>query len=213
MLTKQVLAKSLYEIGALQFQPEEPFTWSSGIQSPVYCDNRLTMSEVTLRREIAESLAEKIRSSFPETEVIAGCATAGIPHAAWVADILNLPMVYVRSKAKGHGKQNQIEGIVVEGQKAIVIEDLISTGNSSLTTAQSLRDSGLDVLGVLAIFTYELKESKQAFHRYSLPLYTLTNFEELLAYMHEIGRVSQQEQLRLLLWKDDPANFSYTYQP
>lgn len=212
MRREQQVAKALYEIDALQLSPETPFQWSSGILSPVYCDNRLVMSDVNVRELVAQGLAGKIKEEFPEVEVIAGCATAGIPHAAWVADHLNLPMVYVRDKAKSHGKQNQIEGRIQPGQKAVVIEDLISTGKSSIQTAKSLQDEDVDVLGVTAIFTYGLEKAQQAFQEESLSHVALTNFVELLSYMSENGHLSLDEEKRLLQWNQDPKAFSLTYQ-
>ena len=143
-LEKQI-AKDLLEIKAVFLSPEDPFTWASGIKSPIYCDNRMTMSYPKVRREIAKGLAEKIKAQFPEVEVIAGTATAGIPHAAWIAEILDLPMVYIRSKAKDHGKGNQIEGRITEGQKMVVIEDLISTGGSVLEACSAAKREGADV--------------------------------------------------------------------
>ena len=143
---KKEIAESLLEIKAVTLSPNEPFTWASGIQSPIYCDNRLTLSYPDIRKKIATGLTNIITEKFPETELIAGTATAGIPHAAWVSDNLELPMCYVRSKAKGHGKGNQIEGKAEKGQKVVVVEDLISTGGSVITAVQALRESGCDVL-------------------------------------------------------------------
>lgn len=212
MSEEQDIAKALYDIQALQVSPEEPFRWSSGILSPVYCDNRLVMSYVHVRQFIAKRLAEHIQNTYPDVEVIAGCATAGIPHAAFVAEELNLPMVYVRDKAKSHGKQNRIEGLVKLKQKAVVIEDLISTGKSSIQAAKSLTDEGVQVLGVAAIFTYGLQTAELAFQDESLRYGALTNFSELLSYMYEIGDLKQEEKDRLLLWGEDPHEFSLTYQ-
>jgi len=212
MRREQHVAKALYEIDALQLSPEKPFQWSSGILSPVYCDNRLVMSDVKVRELVAQGLASKVKEEFPEVEVIAGCATAGIPHAAWVADHLGLPMVYVRDKAKSHGKQNQIEGRIQAGQMVVVIEDLISTGKSSIQTAKCLQDEGVNVLGVTAIFTYGLEKAQQAFQEESLSCIALTNFIELLSYMSENGDLSLDEKNRLLQWNQDPKTFSLTYQ-
>ena len=167
---EQQVAQNLLAIKAVFLSPNEPFTWASGIKSPIYCDNRLTMSFPKVRRLIAKGLAEKIKKQFPEVEVIAGTATAGIPHAAWVAEILDLPMVYIRSKAKDHGKGNQIEGQITPGQKMVVIEDLISTGGSVLEACQAAKREGADVLGVAAIFTYELPKGATNFNTAKLPL-------------------------------------------
>ena len=155
------VAKDLLEIEAVFLSPNEPFTWASGIQSPIYCDNRITISYPKVRKQIAEGLAAKIKAEFPDVEVIAGAATGGVPHAAWVADILDLPMVYIRAKAKDHGKGNQIEGRIHKGQKMVIIEDLISTGGSVLGTAAAAKNEGADVLGVAAIFTYELPKGQK----------------------------------------------------
>ncbi|WP_049066681.1 orotate phosphoribosyltransferase, partial [Enterococcus faecium] len=147
MNVEQSIAKDLLEIEAVFLNPSNPFTWASGIKSPIYCDNRITMSYPKVRKEIAKGLASKIKEAYPEVQVIAGTATAGIPHAAWVAEILDLPMVYIRSKAKDHGKGNQIEGRIFEGQKMVVIEDLISTGGSVLEAAEAAKREGADILG------------------------------------------------------------------
>ncbi|MBO8155301.1 MAG: orotate phosphoribosyltransferase [Bacillaceae bacterium] len=202
-MNKQEIAKKLMEIDALQVRPHDPFTWTSGIKSPIYCDNRLTMSYPEVRRAIAREFAEKIKTTYPDAEVIAGCATAGIPHAAWVADMLNLPMVYVRSKAKSHGKQNQIEGKIDEGQKVVVIEDLISTGKSSLQAANALIEAGASVLGVLSIFTYGLSISQENFKRNHLSYSSLTDFNTLVELMHEEGELTEQEKHDLLRWRDN----------
>ena len=150
------IARLLLDIGAVSLRPEEPFVWSSGWKSPIYCDNRLTMSFPEVRSQIADMFAEEIRNRHADIEVIAGVATGGIPHAAWVADRLKLPMVYIRDKAKGHGKQNQIEGLLKPGSKTVVIEDLISTGGSSLRAARAVQEAGGEVLSVAAIFSYDL---------------------------------------------------------
>ncbi|MEI5992624.1 orotate phosphoribosyltransferase [Enterococcus sp. 4G2_DIV0659] len=174
------IAKDLLEIEAVFLSPNDPFTWASGIKSPIYCDNRITMSYPKVRKEIAKGLAEKIKEAYPDVEVIAGTATAGIPHAAWVADLLDLPMVYIRSKAKEHGKGNQIEGRIAKGQKMVVIEDLISTGGSVLEASDAAKREGADVLGVAAIFTYELPKGKEAFEANKMDLITLTNYSTLI---------------------------------
>ena len=160
---KHIIAEKLLEINAVALKPNDPFTWTSGLRSPIYCDNRLTLSYPAVRREIAEGLQTLILENFPEAEVIAGTATAGIPHAAWVSELLKEPMCYVRSNAKGHGKGNQIEGKVEKGQKVVVVEDLISTGGSVITAVQALREAGCEVLGVVSIFTYGLEKGKEAF--------------------------------------------------
>lgn len=204
---EQQVSQNLLAIKAVFLSPNEPFTWASGIKSPIYCDNRLTMSFPKVRRLIAKGLAEKIKKQFPEVEVIAGTATAGIPHAAWVAEILDLPMVYIRSKAKDHGKGNQIEGQITPGQKMVVIEDLISTGGSVLEACQAAKREGADVLGVAAIFTYELTKGATNFNTAQLPLVTLTNYTTLIQTALEEGYISEDDLALLTAWKHDPENW------
>ena len=204
---EQQVAQNLLAIKAVFLSPNDPFTWASGIKSPIYCDNRLTMSFPKVRRLIAKGLAEKIKKQFPEVEVIAGTATAGIPHAAWVAEILDLPMVYIRSKAKDHGKGNQIEGQITPGQKMVVIEDLISTGGSVLEACQAAKREGADVLGVAAIFTYELPKGATNFNTAQLPLVTLTNYTTLVQTALEEGYISEDDLALLTAWKHDPENW------
>ena len=201
------IAKDLLEIEAVFLSPSEPFTWASGIKSPIYCDNRITMSYPKVRKEIAQGLADKIKEAYPDVEVIAGTATAGIPHAAWVAEILDLPMVYIRSKAKDHGKGNQIEGRIFEGQKMVVIEDLISTGGSVLEAAEDAKREGENVLGVAAIFTYELPKGKANFANAEMPLLTLTNYSVLIEAALEEKYIDETELNLLKEWKQDPENW------
>src|SRR5690625_3307107 len=157
------IAKDLLHIKAVQINTDHYFTWTSGLKSPIYCDNRLTMSYPNIRKKIAQLFKDKINKLEIKPDLIAGCATAGIPHAAWLADLMDLPMVYVRSSPKGHGKGNQIEGAIHKGKKAIVIEDLVSTGGSSINAARALQQEGIEVIAVLAIFTYNLQRSKELF--------------------------------------------------
>lgn len=201
------IAKDLLEIKAVFLSPNEPFTWASGIKSPIYCDNRITMSYPKIRREIAKGLAETIKEKYPDAEVIAGTATAGIPHAAWVAELLDLPMVYIRSKAKDHGKGNQIEGRITEGQKMVIIEDLISTGGSVLEAASAAKREGADVLGVTAIFTYELPKGKENFSASGVSLATLTSYTTLIETAVELDYISQADVALLHDWKKDPENW------
>lgn len=201
------IAKDLLEIEAVFLSPSEPFTWASGIKSPIYCDNRITMSYPKVRKEIAQGLADKIKEAYPDVEVIAGTATAGIPHAAWVAEILDLPMVYIRSKAKDHGKGNQIEGRIFEGQKMVVIEDLISTGGSVLEAAEAAKREGANVLGVAAIFTYELPKGKANFANAEMPLLTLTNYSVLIEAALEEKYIDETELNLLKEWKQDTENW------
>jgi orotate phosphoribosyltransferase len=204
---KQKIAAKLLEINAVALRPQEPFIWTSGLKSPIYCDNRLTLSFPEVRREIAKGLQILILEHFPEAKVIAGTATAGIPHAAWVSELLNLPMCYVRSKAKGHGKGNQIEGRVAAEQKVVVVEDLISTGGSVITAVQALRDAGCEVLGVVSIFTYGLEKGKQLLQEAEIESFSLTDFPALIEAAISAGYVSVDDQESLLLWRKDPANW------
>lgn len=204
---KTKIANSLLEIGAVSLSPNDPFTWSSGLKSPIYCDNRLTLSFPDIRKSIANGLVSLIKEHFPEVEIIAGTATAGIPHAAWVSDMMNLPMCYVRSKAKGHGKGNQIEGKVTKGQKVVVVEDLISTGGSVITAASALREAGCDVLGVVSIFTYELEAGKEKLDQAKLTAYSLSDYSTLIqaAVQKEIITVADLEKLKN--WRKNPTNW------
>src|SRR5699024_2330625 len=197
------VAEDLLEIKAVQIRPkkEDYFTWTSGIKSPIYCDNRLTMSFPKVRKKIVEAFIKNINELQLKPDVIAGCATAGIPHAAWIADALDLPMIYVRSKPKGHGKGNQIEGQIKEGQKVVVIEDLISTGGSSIEAAQVLQQEGADVLSVLAIFTYGLPKAKQNFEDVGIPFATITGFDALLTALKETNDITETEHQELLAWR------------
>lgn len=197
------IAKALLEVGAVELQPNNLFTWASGIKSPIYCDNRITMSSPAIRKEIANGLAEAINNNFPGTEAVAGTATAGIPHAAWVSDVLDLPMLYVRSKAKEHGRGNQIEGKVVPGQRVVVIEDLISTGGSSLTAVEALRKSGLEVLGVVSIFTYGLPKAEDSFHEVGINFISLTNYDALVDAAYEVGTITEADIPMLSKWQND----------
>ncbi|AMQ20101.1 orotate phosphoribosyltransferase [Geobacillus sp. JS12] len=204
---KHDIAAKLLEIGAVALQPNEPFTWSSGLKSPIYCDNRLTLAYPDVRRTIADGLAELIRTHFPEADLIAGTATAGIPHAAWVSERLGLPMCYVRSQAKAHGKGKQIEGKAEPGQRVVVIEDLISTGGSSLAAVRALKEAGCEVLGVAAIFTYGLEKAKQAFAAENLPAYTLTDYNTLIETAVRLGAVSEHDLATLRKWRENPEEW------
>ncbi|WP_324638053.1 orotate phosphoribosyltransferase [Enterococcus casseliflavus] len=199
------IAKDLLDIEAIFLRPNEPFTWASGIKSPIYCDNRITMSYPHVRRAIAKGLAAVIKTTYPEAEVIAGTATAGIPHAAWVAELLDLPMVYIRSKAKEHGKGNQIEGRIQPNQKMVVIEDLLSTGGSVLEACKAAKREGADVLGVAAIFTYELPQVQENFDQAGLSYVTLTNYTALIESALETGAIQESDVALLQEWRKDPA--------
>ncbi|WP_168120752.1 orotate phosphoribosyltransferase [Paenibacillus sp. HB172176] len=202
------IAKNLLEIEAVALRPNDPFTWTSGLKSPIYCDNRLTMSYPEIREKIAESFAAIISERFPDTEVIAGTSTAGIPHAAWTAQKLNLPMAYIRDKAKGHGKENKIEGKILPGQKVIVIEDLISTGGSSLKAAQSVIEIGGDVQAVLAIFTYQFEEAAKSFEEAGITLETLSNYSALIEKAAELGKIQAGDVAALQTWSKNPKMYS-----
>lgn len=201
------IAASLLEIGAVALRPHQPFTWTSGIKSPIYCDNRLTMSYPEIRDLIADSFAALIREVYPEAEVVAGTATAGIPHAAFVAQKMGLPMAYIRDKAKGHGKENQIEGVIKPGQKVVVIEDLISTGGSSIKAAEAVRAAGAEPLAVLAIFSYQLDKAVNAFVEAGIPLKTLSNYSVLIDVAAQRGDIKQEELALLQSWRENPAAF------
>ena len=202
MTLERKLAKELLAIEAVELRPNDYFTWTSGIKSPIYCDNRITMSYPSIRREIAAGMVEVIKEKYPAVEVIAGTATAGIPHAAWVSELLDLPMIYVRDSAKKHGKTNQIEGRVLEGQKVVIIEDLISTGLSSLKVAKALREAGAEVLGVVAIFSYELKKAQDAFEEAGVEYITLTNYPVLVEEAVAIEYIHQDDVEKLLEWRN-----------
>lgn len=201
------IADLLLECGAVSLNPKEPYTWASGIKSPIYCDNRITMSYPAVRKEIAKGLADIIRKFYPKTEVIAGTATAGIPHAAWVAEELDLPMIYIRSKAKGHGKQNQIEGRLTEGQKVVCIEDLISTGGSVIDAASAVQQAGGMVLGCAAIFSYQLDAAMDNFQKADLPIHTLSNYSALIKAAAEKGIIKSEDKMLLNEWRDNPAEW------
>ncbi|MBU7592049.1 orotate phosphoribosyltransferase [Metabacillus halosaccharovorans] len=203
---KQTIAKHLLEIKAVYLQPNDPFTWSSGLKSPIYCDNRLTLSFPSIRTDIAEGLSALIKDYYPEVEVVAGTATAGIPHAAWVSDKLNLPMCYVRSKAKGHGKGNQIEGKVSENQKVVVVEDLISTGGSAITAVEALRAAGCEVLGVVSIFTYDLALGKSKLYESNIKNHSLCDYDTLVEVAAKEGYVTEQDINKLKMWRENPAS-------
>jgi orotate phosphoribosyltransferase len=204
----KAIAKDLLDIKAVFLSPREPFTWASGIQSPIYTDNRLTISYPAVRKQIAQGFADKIKEQFPDVEVIAGAATGGVPHAAWVADILDLPMVYIRAKAKDHGKGNQIEGHIEQGQKMVIIEDLISTGGSVIGTAEAAKREGAEVLGVAAIFTYELPKGIENFANAGIPLITLSNYSTLIEIAKETGYVDADELELLKKFKADQTNWN-----
>lgn len=202
------IAEHLLNIGAVFLRPNDPFTWSSGLKSPIYCDNRMTMSYPKVRKEIAAGLAALIRTHFPQVEMIAGTATAGIPHAAWVSDLLDLPMCYVRSKAKAHGKGNQIEGKVEKGQHVVVVEDLISTGGSVLTAVEALREAGCIVLGTVSIFSYELEKGKRQLEEAGVKAVSLAGYSDLIQTAFEQKRISEEDLNALKKWRENPEEWA-----
>ena len=205
----RVIAANLLEIGAIKLNLEKPFLWSSGWKSPIYCDNRLSLSFPASRTYIKEHLAKLIMSKFQDAEVIAGVATAGIPQGALVADLLNLPFIYVRSKPKGHGMENLIEGKVEAGQKVVVVEDLISTGRSSLTSVEALRKTGLKVLGLVAIFTYGFPLADANFAKANVQAYALSNYAYLLEAALDKGFITSDQLLSLKAWRLDPETWEH----
>lgn len=206
-MTSDKIAEQLLEIEAVFLRPNDPFTWSSGIKSPIYCDNRLTLSFPDLRKNIAMQLSILIKDRFPDVELVAGTATAGIPHAAWVSDILELPMCYVRSSAKSHGKGNQIEGKIEAGQKAVVVEDLISTGGSAIAAAEALREEGIKVLGIVSIFSYELDKGKQQLQESNIKAYSLTGYSSLIEVALEKELIKKEDKALLESWRNNPEQW------
>lgn len=201
------IAAALLQIEAVSLRPHQPFTWTSGLKAPIYCDNRLTISYPEIRDLIAEGFARLIRERYPETEVIAGIATGGIPHGAFVAEKMKLPMIYVRDKAKGHGKENVIEGVLRPGQKVVLIEDLISTGGSSLKAALAVRAAGAHPLAVLAIFTYQFDKAAESFAAERIDLQTLSNYSALLDVAVAQGRIRQEDLALLRSWRQNPSQY------
>lgn len=201
------IARDLLKIKAVYLKPEEPFTWASGIKSPIYTDNRVTLAYPETRTLIENGFVEKIRAEFPDVEVIAGTATAGIPHGAIIADKMNLPFAYIRSKPKDHGAGNQIEGRVAPGQKMVVIEDLISTGGSVLDAIAAAEREGADVIGAAAIFTYELPKADKNFADAGVKLVTLSNYTELIHLAEQEGYINAEGLTLLKKFKDDQENW------
>jgi len=200
------IAKDLLSIRAVFFRPEEPFTWASGIKSPVYCDNRLTLTDVKVRTDVEESLAAVIRGEYPEAEVLMGTSTAGIAHAAITGHLLNLPMGYVRSGAKDHGRQNQIEGRLEKGQKVVVVEDLISTGGSVLEVVEVLREAGAEVLGIVSIFTYGMKKGIERLAAAGVRNVSLTNFDVIAEEAAKEGYIRPEDISRLIRFRNNPSD-------
>lgn len=207
MTLAKEIARDLLKIKAVYLKPEEPFTWASGIKSPIYTDNRVTLAYPETRTLIEDGFVEKIRAEFPDVEVIAGTATAGIPHGAIIADKMNLPFAYIRSKPKDHGAGNQIEGRVAPGQKIVVIEDLISTGGSVLDAIAAAKREGADVIGAAAIFTYELPKAEKNFNDAGVKLVTLSNYTELIHLAEQEGYINAEGLALLKRFKEDQENW------
>ncbi|RSJ63792.1 orotate phosphoribosyltransferase [Streptococcus gordonii] len=207
MTLAKEIARDLLKIKAVYLKPEEPFTWASGIKSPIYTDNRVTLAYPETRTLIEDGFVEKIRTEFPDVEVIAGTATAGIPHGAIIADKMNLPFAYIRSKPKDHGAGNQIEGRVAPGQKMVVIEDLISTGGSVLDAIAAAKREGADVIGAAAIFTYELPKAEKNFNDAGVKLVTLSNYTELIHLAEQEGYINAEGLALLKRFKEDQENW------
>lgn len=204
-----LIAKDLLSIQAVFFRPEEPFTWASGIKSPVYCDNRLTLTAPAVRNDVENALAETIRREYPEVEVLMGTSTAGIAHAAIVGHIMGLPMGYVRSGSKDHGRQNQIEGRLEKGQKVVVVEDLISTGGSVIEVVNVLREAGADVLGVVSIFTYGMKKGLERLAAAEVKNVSLTNFDVIAQVAAEEKYIKPEDIARLIAFRNNPSDESW----
>lgn len=203
------IARDLLSIGAVFLRPEQPFTWASGIKSPIYCDNRLTLSDVRVRGHVEEGLAETVRMRYPEAEVLMGTSTAGIAHAALTAAILGLPMGYVRSGSKDHGRGNRIEGRLEKGQKVVVIEDLISTAGSCIEVVEALREAGAEVLGVVSIFTYGMRKGLERLSEACVTNYSLSNLDALVEVAAEEGYIRPEDRERLLRFRDNPSDESW----
>ncbi len=207
MSTPKHFAEKLLQIKALQVNLQNPYTWASGWRSPVYCDNRKTLSYPHVRDFVKSELANMVLEHFPDAEVIAGVATAGIPHGVMAADLLKLPFIYVRSKPKEHGMGNQIEGVLEKGQKVVVIEDLVSTGKSSLETVEVLRAAGADIIGMCALFTYGFVAADEAFENAGVPLKTISNYQALMEVAEEQKLLAPEQVETFAQWRIDPANW------
>lgn len=208
-IMEKKIAKDLLSIGAVFLRPEQPFTWASGIKSPIYCDNRLTLTAPEVRNHVEEGLAELIRKHYPEVEVLMGTSTAGIAHAAITATILNLPMGYVRSGSKDHGRGNQIEGKLEKGQKVVVVEDLISTGGSCIEVVEALRNAGADVLGIVSIFTYGMQKGLDRLAAAEAKNYSLSNLDALVEVAAEEGYIKAEDKERILKFRNNPSDESW----
>ena len=208
-MNAEIIARDLLKIQAVFFRPDEPFTWASGIKSPVYCDNRLTLTAPEVRLDVETGLSELVREFYPEAEVLMGTSTAGIAHAAITAHLMGLPMGYVRSGAKDHGRKNQIEGRLEQGQKVVVIEDLISTGGSVLEVVNVLREAGAQVLGVASIFTYGMQKGLERLAAAEVTNHSLTNFDVIARVAAQEGYIQPEDIRRLIAFRDDPSDESW----
>ena len=206
---KQQIAKDLLSIRAVFLRPGEPFTWASGIKSPIYCDNRLTLSDPTVRTRIESGLAQLVREHYPDCDVLMGTSTAGIPHAAIAAHMMGLPMGYVRSGAKDHGRNNRIEGRLEPGWKVVVVEDLISTGGSAIETVEALREAGAEVLGIVSIFTYNMAKGLQRFKEAGVKNVSLTDFDALVEAAVQEGYIEAADAPRLIAFRNNPSDESW----
>lgn len=209
MELKELIAKDLLKIKAVFFRPEEPFTWASGIKSPVYCDNRLTLTAPEVRTDVEKGLAELVKKYYPEAEVLMGTSTAGIAHAAITAHLLDMPMGYVRSGAKDHGRQNQIEGRLEKGQKVVVVEDLISTGGSVIDVVNVLREAGAEVLGVVSIFTYGMQKGLDRLKEADVKNVSLTDFDHIAEVAAQEGYIKPEDIKRLIAFRNNPSDESW----
>ena len=209
MDTQKLIAKDLLSIGAVFFRPEEPFIWASGIKSPIYCDNRLTLTAPKVRDDVENGLVQLIRETYPDVEVLMGTSTAGIAHAAITAHIMGLPMGYVRSGAKDHGRNNQIEGKLEKGQKVVVVEDLISTAGSVLEVVQVLREAGADVLGIVSIMTYGMKKGLERMAAADVKHVSLTNFDVVAEVAAQEGYIKPDDIERLIAFRNNPSDESW----
>ena len=206
---EKLIAKGLLEIKAVFLRPEEPFTWASGIKSPIYCDNRLTLTAPSVRNDVENGLVAKIKEHYPDVEVLMGTSTAGIAHAAICGHIMGIPMGYVRSGNKDHGRQNKIEGKLEAGQKVVVVEDLISTGGSVIEVVESLRDAGADVLGVVSIFTYGMKKGLERLSAANVKNVSLSNFDAVVEVAAETGYIKPEDKARLIAFRNNPSDESW----
>lgn len=209
MDTKRTIAKELLKIEAVFLRPDEPFTWASGIKSPIYCDNRLTLTAPETRTVVEESMAKVIKENYPDCQVLMGTSTAGIAHAAITGHIMGLPMGYVRGSAKDHGRTNQIEGRLEPGQKVVVVEDLISTAGSVLETVEALRNAGAEVLGIVSIFTYGMKKGIDRMAEKNIRNISLSDLDTLVDVAVEEGYIQPEDKARLLKFRDDPSDESW----